>query len=66
MENYNTDLSKRVKIHTAKETFINSLEDRVNIIPLESEGTESGRATSIVEYEAPRRSGSSVESSSLS
>ena len=50
MENYNMDLSKKVTINTTKEIFISSPAGGVNRIPLEREGTESGRTTSIVEY----------------
>lgn len=48
--NYNIDLSKKVRINTAKEFFISTPEDGVNIIPLETEGVTSGRTTSIVKY----------------
>ena len=50
MENYNMDLSKKVIINTTNEIFISSSAGRVNRIPLEREGPESGRASSIVEY----------------
>ncbi len=50
MENYNMDLSKKVRINTTKEIFISSPADGVNRIPLEREDAESGRTTSIVEY----------------
>ncbi len=50
MENYNMDLSKKLTINTAKESFIRSPVGGVNSIPLEREGAESGRTTSIVEY----------------
>ncbi len=50
MENYNTDLSKKLTINTAKESFTSSPVGGVNRIPLEREGAESGRTTSIVEY----------------
>ena len=50
MENYNMDLSKKVMINTTKEIFISSPAGGVNRIPLEREGAESGRTTSIVEY----------------
>ncbi len=52
MENYNTDLSKKVTINTAKEIFISSPSGGENRIPLEREDAESGRTTSIVEYMA--------------
>ncbi len=50
MENYNMDLSKKLTINTTKESFVSSPLDGVNRIPLEREGAESGRLTSIVEY----------------
>jgi len=50
MENYNTDLSKKVMINTTKEFLISSPSGGVKRIPLEREGAESGRTTSIVEY----------------
>ncbi len=50
MENYNTDLSKKVMINTTKEIFISFPAGGVNRIPLEKEDAESGRTTSIVEY----------------
>ncbi len=50
MENYNMDLSKKVRINTTKEIFISTQADGVNRIPLEREDAESGRTTSIVEY----------------
>ncbi len=50
--NYNIDLSKRVLVYTAKEIFISSSKDRRLIIPLEAEGSASGRTTSIIEYTA--------------
>ncbi len=50
MENYNMDLSKKLTINTAKESFTSSPVAGVNRIPLEREGAESGRTTSIVEY----------------
>jgi len=50
MENYNMDLSKKVTINTTKEILITSPAGRVNRIPLERDGAESGRTTSIVEY----------------
>jgi len=49
MENYNMDLSKKVRIDTTMEIFISSA-GGVNRIPLEREDAESGRKTSIVEY----------------
>ena len=49
MKNYNMDLSKKVKINTTREIFISSA-GGINRIPLEREGAESGRITSIVEY----------------
>ncbi len=48
--NYNIDLSKRVVIHTANAIFEKSSEDGKLVIPLEREGSDSGRTTSIVEY----------------
>ncbi len=51
MENYNMDLSKKVRINTTKEIFISSA-GGVNRIPLERAEAESGRTTSIVEYVA--------------
>jgi len=50
MENYNMDLSKKVTINTTKEISITSPVGGVNRIPLERDGAESGRTTSIVEY----------------
>ncbi len=52
MENYNVDLSKRVTIYTTTEASNSLPIDGVYSIPLESEGTESGRTTSVVEYAA--------------
>ncbi len=49
IDNYNMDLSKKVRINTTMETYINST-GGVNSIPLEREDAESGRTTSIVEY----------------
>jgi anti-sigma factor ChrR (cupin superfamily) len=50
--NYNIDLSKKVFIHTAKEIFTKSSEDVKLVIPLEREGSATGRTTLIVEYVA--------------
>ena len=55
VKNYNIDLTKRVIIHTAKETFINSSIDGINNIILEKEGTISGRTTAIVEYKSGKK-----------
>lgn len=50
MKNYNTDLSKRVIIESAKEKFTSTDEKGVSIIPLEHEETSIGRNTAIVKY----------------
>lgn len=52
LKNYNTDLSKKALIHTSKEIFTSSSVKGELVIPLEKEGSASGRTTSIVEYNA--------------
>ena len=52
IENYNIDLTKRVIIYTAKETFENSYREGISNIFLEKEGKTSGRTTTIIEYKA--------------
>jgi anti-sigma factor ChrR (cupin superfamily) len=47
---FNMDLNKKVIIHAWSEEWINSPAIGIKRIFLEREGTESGRATSIVEY----------------